>query len=354
MHGGEQDAVVALLDGWELPGWPGPAGAFFRRYLELDPTFAPHNVIVAEHAGRLLGCVQIFPRRLRVRRRGAQGDGLAETPVGGIGSVFTHPEARGAGLASALLERAVAEMRARGFELSLLFASRHAFYGRLGWHLWPRERALWLRPEAARAAAPDPSLRVEPFEPARDLADAFALHQAYSGALEGTWVRDAVFFGAQLDFAGQPSEDFLLARAAHDGTLLAFARAAAVQGTLLVTELARRPEPRAAEALAELVLALLAPRDPDRLANDCGRPSHELRQVLVAPCHRDPELADALARRGVRVRSFSSRDAMVRVLDAEAFARRTGVARAPGESEVTWLERALPPDRLVLWPADRF
>ena len=354
MHGGEQDAVVALLDGWELPGWPGPAGAFFRRYLELDPTFAPHNVIVAEHAGRLLGCVQIFPRRLRVRRRGAQGDGLAETPVGGIGSVFTHPEARGAGLASALLERAVAEMRARGFELSLLFASRHAFYGRLGWHLWPRERALWLRPEAARAAAPDPSLRVEPFEPARDLADAFALHQAYSGALEGTWVRDAVFFGAQLDFAGQPSEDFLLARAAHDGTLLAFARAAAVQGTLLVTELARRPEPRAAEALAELVLALLAPRDPDRLANDCGRPSHELRQVLVAPCHRDPELADALARRGVRVRSFSSRDAMVRVLDAEAFARRTGVARAPGESAVPWLERELPPDRLVLWPADRF
>lgn len=354
LRDGEQEALVALLDGWELPGWPGPAGAFFRRYLELDPTFAPDNVIVAEHAGRLLGCVQIFPRRLRVRRRGARGDGLAETPMGGIGSVFTHSEARGAGLASALLERAAAEMRARGFELSLLFASRHAFYGRLGWHLWPRERALWLRPEATRAAAPDPSLRIAPFDPARDLADAFALHEAYSGALEGTCVRDAAFFRAQLGFAGQPSEDFLLARDAADGTLLAFARAAAVEGVLLVTELARRAEARAAEALAELVLALLAPRDPDGLAVDCGRPSHELRRALVAPCHRDPELADALARRGAGVRSFSSRDVMVRVLDAEAFARRTGVPRAPDESEVAWLERALPPDRLVLWPADRF
>jgi len=346
----ERDALVALLDGWELPGWRGRPGEFFRRYLDPDPTFEPRNVVVAERAGRLVGCVQIFPRLLRVRSGGAAPDGFTHVPIGGIGSVFTRPEARGGGVASALLERAIAEMQARGLELSLLFASRHAFYGRLGWQLWPRERALWLRGDAT--AAPPPARRIDRFDPARDLAAAFALHDAYSGALAGTCVRDAAFFRAQLAFAGNPDEDFLLARDAA-GAVVAYARAAALEGTLLATELARRPEAAAADALADLVLALLAPRDPDPLAAP-GRGSAELRRMLVAPCLRDEALDDALARRGVVRKPFTSRDAMLRVVDAEALARRTATPRAAGESDAAWLARAFPPERLVLWPADRF
>jgi len=351
LHDDEREALVALLDGWEAPdGWRGRAGDFFRRYLDLDPTFEPRNVVVAERGGRLAGCVQVFPRTLRARRDGAAPDALVPVPVGGIGSVFTRPEERGSGVASALLERAIEEMRARGLELSVLFASRHSFYARLGWQLRPRERALWLREEAT--SAPDPALRIERFDPARDLAAACALHAAHSGALAGTWVRDAAFFRAQLAFAGNPDEDFLLARDAGGG-LLAYARAAALEGVLLATELARRPEPGAAEALAELVLALLAPREPDPLASP-DRPSAALRRLVVAPCLRDPALDDALARRGVARRPFSSRDAMLRVVDADGLARRTATPRAPGEDDAAWLARAFPPERLVLWPADRF
>jgi GNAT superfamily N-acetyltransferase len=351
----EREALVALLDGWVVPGWSGRPGDFFRRYLDPDPTFEPRNVVVAERAGRLVGCVQIFPRALRARcGGGAPRNGFAHVPVGGIGTVFTRPEARGGGVASALVERAIAEMQARGFELSLLFASRHAFYGRLGWQLWPRERALWLRGEPF--PGPDPARRLDRFDPARDLDAAFALHDAYTGALEGTCVRDAAFFRAQLAFAGNPEEDFLLARN-PDGSLVAYARAAALEGTLLATELARRPEPDAVEALADLVAALLSPRDPDPLAPS-GRPTGgapaDLRRLLVAPCVRDPALEDALARRGVARKPFTSRDAMLRVLDAGALARRTATPRAPGETDAAWLARALPPERLVLWPADRF
>ncbi|MEB2346780.1 MAG: GNAT family N-acetyltransferase [Deltaproteobacteria bacterium] len=376
LRGEEREALVALLDGWVVPGWPGRPGDFFRRYLDADPSFEPRNVVVAERAGRLVGCVQIFPRALRVRPgEGPPRNGFAQVPLGGIGSVFTHPEVRGSGVASALLERAIAEMQARGLELSLLFATRHGFYGRLGWQLWPRERGLWLRGEAY--TGPDPARRVDRFDPARDLDAAYALHTAHSGALEGTCVRDAAFFRAQLAFAGNPEEDFLLARTS-DGALAAYARAAALEGVLLATELARRPEPDAAEALADLVAALLAPRDPDPLAPSASAPPasappasgsprrtpsasappcpppSDLRRFLVAPCLHDPALEGALVRRGVVRQTFSSRDAMLRVLDPDALARRTGRPRTPGESDAAWLARVLPPERLVLWPADRF
>jgi GNAT superfamily N-acetyltransferase len=348
---GERDALVALLDGWEAPdGWRGRAGDFFRRYLDRDPTFEARNVVVAECDGRLAGCVQIFPRTLRARAGGAADGALVAVPVGGIGSVFTRPEARGGGIASAMLERALAELRRRGLELSLLFASRHAFYARLGWQLVPRARALWLRDDDT--AAPAAALRIVHFDPARDLDAAFALHAAHSGALAGTFVRDAAFFRAQLGFAGNPDEDFLLARDER-GQLLAYARAAVLEGIPLVTELARRPEPAAAEALADLVLALLQPREPDPLAPP-GRPSTELRRRLVAPCLADAALDDALMRRRLERKDFSSRDAMLRVVDAEALARRTAVPRAPGDDDAAWLARAFPPEQLVLWPADRF
>mgnify|MGYP003446902113 CR=1 FL=1 len=86
----EREALLELLDGWSLPdGWRGRD--FFRRYVERDPTFADENVWVAAEAGRLLSCVQVFPRPLRVAG--------VEVPAGGIGSVFTRDDARRRGLA---------------------------------------------------------------------------------------------------------------------------------------------------------------------------------------------------------------------------------------------------------------
>lgn len=340
---GERGAFLDLLGGWERPsGWPGAARDFFRRYVESDPTFADEHAWVAERGGRLVACAQIFPRALRI--------GGARVPTAGIGSVFTRPEARGGGIASALLERVLAAARARGMELALLFASRHGFYERLGFSLWTHDRPLWLR--ADDTARPDPGRRIAPFDPRRDLDAAFALHGVYSAALDGSAVRDRAFFAAQLAFAGNPAEDFVVARDAG-GALAAYARGAVLSGIYLVTELARRPEPAAAEALADLVLALMQPRDPDPLAPP-GRPSAALRQVLVAPALADAALDAALARRRVGRSRFAARDAMFAVLDAAALARRLGVPRRPGEDDAAWLRRVLPPDRFAFWPADRF
>ena len=97
----EREALLALLDMWDLPdGWRGRD--YFARFMDVDPTFDYDNLWVAAEGDFLHGCVQIFPRRLRVLGHAV--------PTGGIGSVFTRHESRGSGIASALLDRAVKAM----------------------------------------------------------------------------------------------------------------------------------------------------------------------------------------------------------------------------------------------------
>jgi GNAT superfamily N-acetyltransferase len=342
LHGSERERVLALLDEWPLSdGWRGRD--YFRRYIESDPTYVDENFWVAEQDGHLVACVQIFPRLLRARG--------ASIPVGGIGSVFTREKARGSGVASLLLEASVAAMRARGMELSLLFASRHGFYARLGWVLWPRQRPLWLQTDAS--AAQRASRRIDTFDVTRDLDEVMALHERYSASRDGTVVRDRAFWLGQLEFAGNPTEEFLVARDAS-GRTLAYVRASLFEGLCAILELGRDESPAAAGALADLALRSMTPRDADPFAARAGKPSAEFRRRLLAPSHDDAALDAALATRGVLVKHFEEKGSMLRVVNAAALAQRFGASLDPGESPESMLQRLLPPERLVYWPADRF
>ena len=338
----EREAFLELLDGWEVPdGWPGRSADFFRRYVERDPSYSDENVWVAEEGGRLVSCVQIFPRRIRV--------GEAAVPTGGIGSVYTRPEARASGVASAVLEHAAGAMRARGMPLSLLFASRLSFYARLGWESWPGSRTIVRRPSEAPAGAAGPGLEITAFEAARDLRGVQALHRSYTGRRMGTVVRDSATWEATLRNGGNPFEDFLVAR--RDGAPVAYARATTMSGFLILTELGRAEG--AASALADLVVALLSPREADPLERP-GRPSRELRTLGVAPPLQDAALADALRARGLSADGHPDPNAMLRCLDPAALAEAAGVALAPGEDGQALLRRLLPPERFSFWAADRF
>lgn len=339
---GERDRVLALLDEWALSdGWRGRD--YFRRYIECDPTYVDDNFWVAEQDGALVSCVQIFPRELRVRG--------SSVPVGGIGSVFTSNSARGSGVATQLLEASVAAMRERGMELSLLFASRHAFYARLGWVLWPRQRSLWIRADASAAAAA--SRRIHEFDVARDLDEVLALHARYSAARDGTVLRDRAFWLGQLGFAGNPTEEFLVARDAA-GRIEAYARASLLEGFCAILELGREDSPAAVEALADLALRCMTARDDDPSAARAGKASADFRRTLLAPTHDDAALDVALAARGVLLKHFEEKGTMLRVVNADALARRFGASPGAGESPGAMLARLLPPERFVFWPADRF
>jgi predicted N-acetyltransferase YhbS len=338
----ERERVLALLDEWPLSdGWRGRD--YFRRYIESDPTYVDENFWVAEQDGQLVSCVQIFPRPLRVRGAAVQ--------VGGIGSVFTRETARGSGVASRLLEAAAVAMRERGMEVSLLFASRHAFYARLGWTLWPRQRPLWLGADAS--AAQGASRRIDTFDPTRDLDAVMALHERYAASRDGTVVRDRAFWLGHLGFAGNPAEEFLVARDAS-GRIEAYIRVSLLEGFCAVLEVGRDESPASAGALAELAVRSARPRDADPFAARAGKPSADFRRVLLAPAHDDAALDESLAARGVLVKHFEEKGSMFRVLNAGALAQRLGTSLAPGESPEAMLARLLPPQHLVFWPADRF
>jgi GNAT superfamily N-acetyltransferase len=333
----ERESLLDLLDGWELPdGWRGRD--FFRRYVERDHTFVDENVWVAAEHGRLLACVQIFPRRLRVLGQ--------PVPTGGIGSVFTAPEARGAGLSTKLLERSVGAMGARGMELSLLFAERIAFYEARGWRSWRRDQTLLT---SSGDASPPPGVELDDLDAERDLPTIAAIHSAYSAQRSGTAVRDEAAWRTSLGVAGNPAEEFRVARRA--GSPVAYARAIALGGVLCISELGRLED--AADALAALLAGALSPRSPDPIAP--GRAAAgRFRSLAVLPSFDDLSLTVALENRGVRSRPIEDRSAMLRCLDAGALAGRLSVSLLPGERDDAFLRRILPPEQLVSWPSDRF
>jgi predicted N-acetyltransferase YhbS len=339
---GEREALLELLDGWELPdGWRGRD--FFRRYVEDDPTFADENVWVAAEDGALVSCVQIFPRALRIAG--------TQVAAGGIGSVFTRPEARRRGIAEAVFARAMEAMRERGLAVGLLFGDE-AIYARQGWRAWGVPAGLLVRApgDAEPPAAAPPGVVVAGVERSRDLADVQALHARFSDLLPGTVVRDDALWEASLRNAGNPDEEFLVARAG--GELVAYARATLHYGFVSLMEFGAEPgfEP----ALAALAARVLSPREADPWERS-GRPTEELRRLAVTVrLGGAPDLAAALARAKLVAREAGDTKAMLRCLDPGALAARVGERPRPSEAPNDFLARLLPPADLTFWPADRF
>jgi GNAT superfamily N-acetyltransferase len=338
---GERPALLDLLDLWPQPdGWSGPG--FFRRYIEDDPSFVDQNYWVARDGGAPVACVQIFPRRIRLLGH--------SVPMGGIGSVFTHPDHRRKGLATELLGRAAAAMREAGMELSLLFSDLHDFYGQWGWRPLALERSILRRTEAPPVAEESSdTLEIALFDRNLDYEAVKALYGSYSAARNCTVVRQGDLWDASFALAGNPREEFMVARRA--GTPVAYMRAAVLNHRLCITELARADD--ASGPMAALVAGLLNPREPDGLAPQ-GTSSAELRDEAVLPAFDDIALAVALEHRGVKLQPIEDRHTMLRCLNLSALAQRLNVRLLPAEDANAFLDRILPPDSLVFWPSDRF
>lgn len=273
--------------------------------------------------------------------------GGCAVPMGGIGSVFTHPGERGRGHASRLLELATAQMLERGMEVSLLFGVR-SMYAAFGWKPWGARAHLLSRAEG-RPGGPPAGVEIEPFERARDLDAVRRLHADYSGALDGTVVRDGRLWETSLRVAGNPREEFLVARRGPE--VVAYARAVVAESFLALAELGRTPD--AADALAALVEQILTPRDPDALAPP-GRPSSLLRGLAALRVVPDAALEAALRARGIGWRSVDDPTVKWRCLAPAALARRLGVRLEPGEDAEAFLRRVFPPGAFSFWPSDRF
>ncbi|WP_238412256.1 GNAT family N-acetyltransferase [Saccharothrix deserti] len=90
-----------------------------------DPSLCPgRRGLAAELGGRLVGVLTVKDFH--------QFYGGSTVPMGGIG-LAVAPHARGRGLASALLDAALRDMRERGQPLSVLYATVPALYRSRGW-----------------------------------------------------------------------------------------------------------------------------------------------------------------------------------------------------------------------------
>jgi hypothetical protein len=346
LHPDERESLGELLDEWTLAdGWK--AGAFYRRYCDDDPTYADENVWVALEGGQIAACVQIFPRRIRVLGHAV--------PSGGIGCNFTASQHRDSGIEGKLLEAAVDAMVRRGLELSLLFGDeRRDFYANRGWATWQGERTI-LRmspghpPLSQEQLTWDGESEIAFFDRGRDFAAVKAIHSAYSASRNGTVVRDEALWRASLSLAGNPAEEFLVARRGQ--STHAYVRAALLNGILTITELGRRDD--AAAPLALLMARMLEERQHDPLAPP-QLPSRQLRSALLLPAFDDLLLTLALEQRGLATHPMEDPSYMMRCLDMPALAERLDIALFPDEVPDEFLTRILPRDSLVFWPADRF
>ncbi|GIW42224.1 MAG: hypothetical protein KatS3mg076_2801 [Candidatus Binatia bacterium] len=313
----EREKVLDLLQEWFGDR------EFFRRYFEHDPGFRDDRCLVAEEDGRFVATLQIFPRTIAV--------GEARLRVGGIGNVFTTESHRMRGVASRLLSRAIELMAEDGCDLSLLFATRLSFYGRLGWR--PVRRLLGTLRTPARL--PRPATEIEPFRLERHLERVMEIYRRYSGGLPGAAVRDRRYWEGQLRYAGNPDERFLVA--CRDGEPVAYVRETKLYGIETVTE--HGALPGCEDALADLYTVLGAE------TRDSG--------ILLFHLGADLDLAERLRARGFGVEEVEDMFWMWRVVRPESLAEKLGLpveeVEAPG-----FFEKLFPYRGSVFWTSDRF
>lgn len=98
------------------------------------------DLVLVERGGDIVGQAFLFPLR-------AWFGGLL-VPVGGVASLAVAPEARGQGVASALLHHLHVAADVRGDALTMLYAFRQRFYARLGYGTTSSRKRLSVDPAA--------------------------------------------------------------------------------------------------------------------------------------------------------------------------------------------------------------
>ena len=312
MRAGDREAVLDLLE-----------RAFgerelFARYLDGDPNLDLEDTFLAVDQSRPVSCVQLFSRSIRLRRHAVE--------LAGIGSVATHPDYRGHGLASRLVSDAIEEAQRRQCPIGLLFTQQFSLYERLGWRQIS-QRQFKLRGGDGESPV-DADLRR--FE-ASDLEEVRELYANYTDGLSGCTLRDANYWRAQLRFNATPEERFRVA--VRGDRLMAYVRTTELDGRRVALEYARTRG--AAPYLAALLLEEVP---PDR--------------SLHVPIVPDPELGNALKLRGASPEPSEDPMPMWKVLDRERLAELAGLPLRASDAAI--LDTLVGGPSATFWASDRF
>jgi predicted N-acetyltransferase YhbS len=104
--------------------FPQDERGYYFSFLRFDPFFHPRDVWLAVSGEEVVSCLFLLRRLF--------SDGKRLLLGGGIANVATHPDFRGRGLASSLLQEAIAQAKKDGLSFLLLVTEIPAFYERFG------------------------------------------------------------------------------------------------------------------------------------------------------------------------------------------------------------------------------
>lgn len=179
--------------------------------------------LVAELAGRPVGCLRVLASR--------QFFGGAAVPMGAVASVAVDQGARGNGVATAMLDVALADMRDAGECLSALYPSAPPLYRARGWEQTGVYERLNLPPERL-AALQRPARRRHTRHATAD--DVPAMHAGYltlASTVDGMLDRDTPVFA----MAGMLDADIADVVTGQDGEVLGHLTADRTEDERLVT-----------------------------------------------------------------------------------------------------------------------
>jgi len=139
----------------------------------------------AYRASRLLGALRVIPAGQFVHGR--------SVPMGGIAAVVVRPEARGIGVARALLDQAITWMRDSGIVVSSLHPASTRAYRSAGWEI--AGRAGWLRTPTRSFGSirGDAAGTLEPLDPTGS-AEVRACYAAYAPGVPAAVDRSEPFW----------------------------------------------------------------------------------------------------------------------------------------------------------------
>lgn len=192
--------------------FPEARRSLFIEQTESDAMFRLRHARVALIEGRIAGYARIFERRMLVRG--------VPVAAGGLGSVATRPDARGRGIATALVRDAIEEMRRFGFAISFLSAGIPRFYERLGYRIVRLPQVDVDPAEAARLPAPS-LYTVRPMTDG-DAARLLAIHRRASAGATGVVVRTRRSWRDAAGWLGEAPGDGFVAE--HNGVPVAYLR----------------------------------------------------------------------------------------------------------------------------------
>lgn len=186
-----------------------PVGrAFFQERLDRDTTYDPDTTWFATVDSKIASNVQIFPLHIRV--------GSAVLKTGAMGSVGTDPNYRGLGLAHKILHAQTTYMKETDYDISLLLASKHAFYEKAGWRLVPQTAYAIKKPASEVQAGSD---EIIPFEE-RYLDELRSIHEQFSRTRTYTVVRSEAYWNDLMSWPEWQKSECLLLR--RDGKIVAY------------------------------------------------------------------------------------------------------------------------------------